>query len=95
MSKILFEVTGSGMDISGTVTGTRKELIDFFTGVMLGAMKHAYDTHSIYCEETALFITIQTVKEAFDLFMEEHEGETEGAFAMCRDFEKFREEMEG
>ena len=95
MSKIVFEGTGNGMDISGTVTGTRKELIDFFTGVMLGAMKHAYGTQSTYCQETALFVTIQTVKEAFDLFMEEHDGETEGAFAMCRDFEKFREEMEG
>lgn len=95
MSKIVFEGTGNGMNISGTVTGTRKELIDFFTGVMLGAMKHTYGTQSNYCKETALFVTIQTVKEAFDLFMEEHEGETESAFAMCRDFEKFRAEMEG
>lgn len=95
MSKIIFEGTGNEMDISGTVTGTRKELIDFFTSVMLGAMKHAYETQSTYCKETALFVTTQTVKEAFDLFMEEHEGETESAFAMCRDFEKFRAEMEG
>ena len=95
MSKIVFEGTGDELDISGTVTGNRKELIDFFTGVMLGAMKHAYDTQSTYSQETALFVTIQTVKEAFDLFMEEHEGETESAFAMCRDFEKFRAEMEG
>lgn len=95
MSKIVFEGAGDELDISGTVTGNRKELIDFFTSVMFGAMKHAYDTQSTYSQETALFVTIQTVKEAFDLFMEEHEGETESAFAMCRDFEKFRAEMEG
>lgn len=95
MSKITFEQNGKTFDVNGTITGTRKELIDFFTSVMLGAMKHAYGAHSTYCQETALFVTIQSVKEAFDLFMEEHEGETESAFAMCRDFEKFREEMEG
>lgn len=95
MSKIVFEGTGDAFDISGTVTGNRKELIDFFTNVLLGAMKHTYGVQSTYSEETALFVTIQTVKEAFDLFMEEHEGETESAFAMCRDFEKFISEMEG
>ncbi len=95
MSKIIFEGTGNEMEISATVTGTRKDLIDFFTGVMLGAMKHAYGTQSTYCQETALFVTIQIVKEAFDLFTEEHEVETESAFAMYRDFEKFRAEMEG
>lgn len=95
MNKIVFEETGDEFNISGTVTGNRKELIDFFTNVLCGAMKHAYDVQSTYSEETALFVTIQTVKEAFDLFMEEHEGETESAFEMCRDFEKFRAEMGG
>ena len=103
MSKVTFEQNGETFDVSGNMHGTMPEILDFSTKVLFEQISHTYTAvsgmrgirDSMKREEMALFATIQVVKDAFDSFMEEHDGALDGALDMLADFEKFRAEMEG
>ena len=103
MSKVTFEQNGETFDVSGDMSGTMPEILDFSTKVLFEQISHTYTAvsgmrgirDSMKREEMALFATIQVVKDAFDSFMEEHDGALDGALDMLAGFEKFKAEMEG